>query len=68
MFSVYNKYTDPEPLYEKEIPYNTRILSLSAKETDKMKYCNFVYKIRLIRRNGDTDDFLFGKFIIESSV
>lgn len=65
IFLVYNKYTDEKPLFEKHIPYDTMVLQLSAKETSRMKYGNYVYKIRLIRRNGDIDDFVHGNFQIK---
>lgn len=68
MFAVYNKYTDETPLFEKEIPYDTMVLQLSYKETSKMKYGKYVYKVKLIRKNCETDTFLHGQFNVQGVI
>ena len=64
IFSVFNKYTDANPIFEKKIPYDTLVLELTAKETSRMRIGDYVYKIRLVRMNTDTDDFLHGSLQI----
>ncbi len=68
MFSVFNKYTDVSPIYEKKIPYDTLLLDLNANETAKLRINDYVYRIRLIRQNGDVDDFLHGKFNVKEMI
>lgn len=67
-FQVYNKYIDDTPIFEKKIPYDTLILELKANETAKMRIRNYVYKIKLIRQNGDVDDFIHGKFLVKGMI
>ena len=68
IFSVFNRYTDETPLFEKKIPYDTMVLELTAKETAKMRYGNYVFKIRLKRINNDVDDFMHGTFTVEGVI
>lgn len=68
LFQVFNKYSDSAPLFEKKIPYDTLVLYLSAKETDKMRSNNYVYRIRLIKQDFTVDDVIYGKFIIKEGM
>ena len=68
LFQVFNKYSDDEPLFEKRIPYDTLVLDISAKETDRMKINNYVYRIRLIKQDFTVDDVIFGKFIVKGGM
>ena len=55
-------------LFEKKIPYDTLMLELKAKETEKMKTGNYVYYIKLIRHNADADTFIYGSFHVLDSL
>ena len=68
MFVVKSKYSDDKSLFEKQIPYDSMMLELKAKETAKMKTGNYVYYIKLIRHNADADTFIYGSFRILDSI
>lgn len=61
---VFNKFTDTKPIYEKNIPYKSLFINLSADETKSMKYGNYVYVIRIRFSNGFVDSVISGKFSV----
>lgn len=63
-FSIWNKFTDTEPILSKELPIDTMIFTLSAEESDSFKYGNYVYSVKIEFADGTVDTFLSGTFAI----
>ena len=64
-FSIFNKYTDEEPLFEREIQDTDMILTLTAQETAQMKLGNYVYTVKIIYASDEVvDTFMNGAFSI----
>lgn len=63
LFSVFNNYTDSEPIFTREIPHDMK-LELTAEETAQMKYGTYVYTIKIIYEDGIVDTFLNGTLSI----
>lgn len=63
LLQIFNRYTDPEPIFEREIPHDMYFV-MNAEETAQMKIGHYVYTIKLIFENGVVDTFMNGNFDI----
>lgn len=63
-FSIWNKFTDTEPILSKELPIDTLIFDLTAEESDSFKYGNYVFSVKIEFADGKVDTFLSGAFSI----
>lgn len=63
-FQIWNKYTDPEPLFEKQLDYQDMTFDLTAEESSRFRYGNYVYSVKIEFENGAVDSFLSGDFRI----
>ena len=62
-FNIYKKYTDTEPLFEREIT-DTMVFQMTAEETANLKLGNYVYTCKITFKDGTVDTFLNGNFNI----
>ena len=60
-------YTDPEPLIEKTIPYDTMTLTIEPSDTNWLGFGEYAYDIE-ITSNGVVDTFIKGLFTLTEEV
>lgn len=65
-FNIYKRYTDAEPLFEREIT-NTMVFQMTAEETANLKIGNYVYTCKITFEDGTVDTFLNGNFKIATA-
>ena len=60
---------DRKPIIEKDIPTDSLLLALSADETKKLPFNEYMYDIRLLKANGIINTFITqGKFKVALEV
>ena len=58
-FAMKEDYNDPEPLIEKDIPIDTRILRIDPEDTKNLPQpSSYVYDIQITYANGEVDTFI----------